>query len=361
MTWRALITPEEATRRLASIFPRATFDTTLSNPLAGVAIAAMIYIDAVSEPAQGAGEVTWARPSTCIWFSTALLGHTSDEERAAWRTAAARSRAAVESLHQRWGEGFTPLYADNSRETLRDETFRGGWLNHGALRMRPDLPTSSSAPRWALVAAFAAMFDPALSGEDLAEAIDAWQERTLSTGARTKALYAADHERRQHQVDVVLPNGDHRSLEPGQASLLLKGVIEVWAPRRLGQPAVLTISEPGDKVNITDARTLQALGVGIDVANVLPDALLVDLATDPVTFWVVEAVASDGPVDEARRRALLAWASAQGIDEGSCRFLSAFISRGDGAAKRRLKDLASGTYAWYADEPEHELAWDELP
>lgn len=77
-------------------------------------------------------------------------------------------------------------------------------------------------------------------------------------------------------------------------------------------------------------------------------------------FWVVEAVATDGPITEGRRANLLAWAHEQNIRADECRFLSAFVARADGAARRRLKDLASGTFAWYADEPHHELAWYEL-
>jgi len=88
--------------------------------------------------------------------------------------------------------------------------------------------------------------------------------------------------------------------------------------------------------------------------------LLADVGEDPVVFWIVEAVATNGPVSEERKAKLVAWAEEQNIRAADCRFLSAFISRADGAAKRRLKDLATGTFAWYADEPEHELAWYEL-
>lgn len=76
-----------------------------------------------------------------------------------------------------------------------------------------------------------------------------------------------------------------------------------------------------------------------------------------VRFWVVEAVATDGLVTTARRDALLRWAAQQNIAADRCSFLSAFESRNAAPAKRRPKDLASGTWAWFADEPAHELAW----
>ncbi|WP_443046000.1 hypothetical protein [Streptomyces sp. GQFP] len=37
--------------------------------------------------------------------------------------------------------------------------------------------------------------------------------------------------------------------------------------------------------------------------------------------------------------------------------MTAFESRNSAPARKRLKDLATGTWAWFADEPHHELAW----
>jgi hypothetical protein len=65
-------------------------------------------------------------------------------------------------------------------------------------------------------------------------------------------------------------------------------------------------------------------------------------------------------VTEDRRRQLLGWAEEQCIPADSCRFLSAFLDRNHLAAKRRLKDLAVGSFAWYASEPNLELAWYDM-
>jgi len=105
---------------------------------------------------------------------------------------------------------------------------------------------------------------------------------------------------------------------------------------------------------------LHALGIKLDVNNVLPDALIADLKAQPVHFWIIEAVATDGPVSTERKKALLAWAAQQNIKADRCSFLTAFLSRNADASRRRLKDLASETWAWYADEPGHELAWYSL-
>jgi hypothetical protein len=359
---RELLPRDDIHERLLEVFPRSAFDTVLSNQLAAAAVAAMLYIDAVV-PDQGdpPPDTNWARPSLCLWMNDDTYMRDDEADRAAWRDAAlgSNARRKVSALRESWGVSDEGWYADNSRETLRDETF-SEWLTRGALRARSGLPTTSGAPRWALTASFADLFLPALQGEELAEEIDAWRERSLDPGELVRVHAAHERERRAHAVDVTLPDGTRRSLEPGTASLILKGVLEDWAPSRLRDPVVLSVSEPGDKVFMADDARLRALGLTMDPTALLPDAVLVDIGVDPPVFWMVEAVATDGPVTEERRRQLLEWAADQRIPTESCAFLSAFVSRNDNAARRRLKDIAEGTFAWYADEPARELAWYEL-
>ena len=155
----------------------------------------------------------------------------------------------------------------------------------------------------------------------------------------------------------MLPNnGGTRTLEAGAASLILKSLIEEWAPARLSKPYVVTISEPGDKLYTADAALLKLLGITVNVSDLLPDAIIADVA-DEFNFWFVEAVNTDGEINEQRKLRLLQWAQDQGINPSQCRFITAFISRNSPSARKRLKDLASGTFAYFADDPGHELAW----
>ena len=82
----------------------------------------------------------------------------------------------------------------------------------------------------------------------------------MSPAGKLKALVARQRGDQVHAVDVTLPNGTVRQLEPGEASVILKGVIEQWARIRLADPVVLTISEPGDKIYAADSTTMQRLG-----------------------------------------------------------------------------------------------------
>lgn len=357
---RSLPAYEECVERLELVFPRAAFDTVLSNPLAAWAVASMIYIDAVV-PAVGElpGEVTWARPTMILWMSDEAYDHNDFTFRSEWAKSALRGKQRVSGLLDSWELPFNPKYGDNSRETLRDETFPR-WLDEGAMRVKPGVKTSSPQPRWALTDAFADLFEPGLSESVVLERVEAFRENHMSPGGKVKAVVARERGEKTHAVDVGLPDGTVRHLEPGETSVILKGVIEQWAPVRLNDAVVLSISEPGDKIYTADSAVMQRLGIVIDAATLLPDALLVDVGSVPPAFWVVEAVASDGPIDEDRKRSLLRWAAKQRIPEDSCYFLTAFGSRNAAPAKRRLKDLATGTFAWYADEPTHEMAWYEL-
>ncbi len=361
MSLRPVIHRDQAAERLRLIFPRAAFDPVLSSPLAAAAVTAMLYIGAVvpEDGEEADPENTWARPATVMQMSDAAAGLTADADRLAWARAEAQSKKKVVDMLASLGHDHQPWYAANSRETLRDETWPA-WRRHGAVRQRQGIPTNSSKPRWALTASFADLFDPELAEDGLDAAIDLWRNEHMDPGDVLRIHRGIELAKAPHQIQVHLPGGGMRVLEPGDSSAILRGVVEEWAPRRLSDPFIVSISEPGAKAWVQDTNTLAAAGITINVSSVLPDAIVVDIGTKPPTFWIVEAVASDGEINEDRKSDLLQWAADQYIDPVRCQFLSAFTSRNSPPARRRLKDIAAGTYVWFLDEPTRELAWYEL-
>ena len=163
MSWRTLLGAGSTNGDWHDL-PQGGVDTALSGPVAAWAVTAMLYIDAVV-PASGdfPADTTWARPSTVMWLSEDAYARTDAASREAWREAAlaGNGRKRLEQLMSHWGMTFEPRYADNSREGVRDETWPA-WADEGAVRIRPGVKTTSSAPRWALTDAFADLFDPAL-------------------------------------------------------------------------------------------------------------------------------------------------------------------------------------------------------
>lgn len=360
MSLRPVVDRDLCESRLKRIFPPGPFDSVLSSRQAASAVAAMIYVGAVvSDEGEFDLENVWARPSTVMWMSNPVLAHTDEADRRAWAEAASKTERQLIAVLNRWALAHEPWYAANSRETLRDETWPK-WRSHGAARRREGVATTSSLPRWALTASFADLFDPGVTSDELTAAIAAWRETHMTPGDLLRIRYSHDLARAEYEVGVLIPGYGVRALEPGVASAIIKGVVEQWAARRLAVPVVVAISEPGAKIWTMDAAKLAAVGISVNVSDLLPDVIILDAGSKPPTFWIVEAVASDGEINEDRKAALSTWVSTQSIDPERCQFLSAFASRNSAVARKRLKDLAVDTYAWFLDEPDRELAWTDL-
>ncbi|MCA4135493.1 BsuBI/PstI family type II restriction endonuclease [Arthrobacter sp. M4] len=329
--------------------------------MAASAVAALIWAGCVAPTEDGelTPDLPYARPSTVLWMNEELFAITDEERRRRWYSVSKSTKNKTHELMASWDIGLTQWYADNSREPLRDDVFHP-WSELGAILGAPHLDTTSPAPRWILRRSFAQLFDPSLHGEELQEAVDTWIQTHMSASARLRASLANARARATLSVPVRMPDGTTRDLAPGKSSEIIQGVIQGWAIVRLKEPAVLAISEPGDKFHKADAAIFAAAGISIDVSDLLPDILIVDLGTTPMDVWVVEVVATDGPIHERRKRKLMEWAAQQGLPPENLRYLTAFLSRNHSAAKRLMPSLAAGTHAWFLDEPEMELSWAEI-
>jgi hypothetical protein len=353
MTMPALL-PDRASykTRLEEILPASVTGTTAScNEIAGATAFTLMYVGAV-------GGERKVRPLMVTQMDSQTAMFRSDEDRLAWHAAAERGAKAIETLTESWGISHRqPWYAANSREGIRDETFRV-WAENGALLVDESINTTSSKSRYSFAPDFATLLDPALDGTALIAAIDGWQRTHLTPTARLRARRQREQERRRSAVVVRLPDGGTRELLVGLSSDILKGVIEEFT-KYLSQPTVLFVSQPGEKVNVVDSELLHALRLPVDQQRLLPDALIVDLDPERDEFWFVEVVATDGPVDEDRKARLLGWAMASGLDQGRCRFLTAFASRTSAQARKALPVLAHGTFAWFLTEPDALLLWGD--
>ncbi len=103
---------------------------------------------------------------------------------------------------------------------------------------------------------------------------------------------------------VTFPNGETRRMKPGPSSVITKAVIEDFAPRFLQRPAVVFVSESGNKVVARDDELARSIGLQIRADKDLPDTILVDLGPEHPLLVFVEAVATDGPINERRKLAL---------------------------------------------------------
>ncbi len=129
-------------------------------------------------------------------------------------------------------------------------------------------------------------------------------------------------------------------------------MVEVFAPTFLAKPGVISLSESGNKVVARDEQLSKAIGLNIAADKNLPDVVLVDVGPEHPLLVFVEAVASDGPVNELRRAALLEISDEAGFPAEHVAFVTAYLDRSVQPFKKTVGSLAWGTYAWFASEPD---------
>ena len=341
----APIEAEEIRNRLLTIFPEGTSHRSYcTREMAARTVFVMLYIGAV----EGSG--IWLAPKHVYRMGDRQSTKSSDADRKAYATAV--EKPGFVAPGDRW-------FQDNTREPIRDETLRDGLVQIGAVITRPGIPTTSSKGRYALQSGFASLFDPGLRDVALEAAIRTWQERYLSPSALARVrLQQRSILSAKSKILVTLPNGETRQMEAGPSSVITKAVVEVFAPRFLSDPAVIWISESGNKVVQRDNELAQALGLKIESDKLLPDIILVDIAPKEPLIVFVEAVATDGPTTEARRTALLELLRSAGFNVSQAAFVSAFQDRNHAAFKKAVPNLAWGSFAWCLTEPEHLIAFD---
>jgi hypothetical protein len=326
--------------RLPRIFPEGTEQRNyLVRNIAARTVFVMFYVGAVE------GWERWLRPNQVVRMTDEQAARVADDERAAWTEASLKPNAVVGA--GRW-------FADNSREPIRDETIKEGLIRVGAVVERPGLAPTSQHPRYALAADFARLF--LLGEEELAAAAEAWQRSHLSAGALARVALVRRAAAAGTAGDAVLvrfPNGESRHMAAGPSTEITRAVVEDFAPRFLRAPAVVWVSESKRKVVARDEELARAVGLPIAAQKVLPDIILADLATTPDPLLVfVEAVASDGPISDARKQDLLRILYEGGHDPRNAAFVTAFLDRGTGPYRRLAPSIAWGSFVWFVSEPD---------
>jgi hypothetical protein len=121
------------------------------------------------------------------------------------------------------------------------------------------------------------------------------------------------------------------------------------------------LSESGNKVVARDEQLAKAIGLSIAADKNLPDVVLVDLGPEHPLPVFVEVVATDGPVNDLRKAALLKIAQDAGFPAQHVTFVTAYLDRGTQPFKKTVGSLARGAYAWFASEPEKLIVLSDRP
>ena len=327
-------------QRLQLVFPEGTDQRNfVIRELAARTVFVMLYIGAIEDNDQ------WLRPNQVTRMTDSQSQITDASSRREWLSQSMRPSSG--DIEGRW-------HAQDTRESIRDETLRNGLIRLGAVKVRPNIPTTSSLPRYALTREFAALFDPGLTGNQLESAIAEWQQANLTSQALARvAVISRVAAATQDRVLVTLPNGEVRSMSPGNSSIMSKAVAEDFAIRFLNDPVVLLLSESGNRLVHDDKELLDRIGLRIQEDQNLPDLILLDAGSDPAILVFVEVVATAGAITESRQSNLLKIATDAGFSENIVIFVSVFLDRTDDAFRRELASLAWRSFAWFVSEPEN--------
>lgn len=348
MTLPALLSWKEIHARLPHIFPDGSANRDHSIwEISAKTIFVMLYAGAVEDAGR------WVRPDQVTRMTDAQAGLVDDDARDAWSKVSMKPSKA--DVPGRW-------YAGNTRESIRDDTIRYALIQNGAVIERSGLSTTSPAGRYALQAAFAGLMEPNLDEATFIAKAAAWREKHLNVGALARIAIVRKGAAGGGEYELVtFPNGETRRMSTGPSADISKAVIEVFAPKFLQKPGVISLSESGNKVVARDDDLAKAIGLTIPADKSLPDIVLVDLGPSHPLLIFVEVVHTDGPVNDARKTALLQISDGAGFPPEHVAFVTAYLDRAGQPFRKTVSSLAWGSYAWFASEPDSLIAFSGKP
>lgn len=138
-------------------------------------------------------------------------------------------------------------------------------------------------------------------------------------------------------------------------SNLIAACRDHYAPHFLPGYEVLYIDDSdGERISEPERDKLYRAGITIELSDAMPDVLLWHPKTDHL--WVIEAVTSDGEVDNHKVAQMMALAKR--YKKSGVGFTTAYQTWNAAARRQgKCKNIAPGTYIWIQEDPsKHYLA-----
>ena len=104
------------------------------------------------------------------------------------------------------------------------------------------------------------------------------------------------------KLPVTLAAGENLLLSPGAHSVLIKEIIEEFAPRFAPGGTLIYVGDTGKKWAYFDRPMLEELGVAVDGHGKMPDVVL--YYRERKWLLLIESVTSHGPVNGKRHQEL---------------------------------------------------------
>jgi len=136
-------------------------------------------------------------------------------------------------------------------------------------------------------------------------------------------------------------------------SQLIKASHKVYAKRFLEGYEVVYIDDgDGDRITDEQKAVLNRAGLSLKLDDAMPDVLLWNPETNKL--WVIEAVTSDGEVDNHKKASLTEFAERNG--KAGVGFTTTYPTWKKTAERQSLlKNLADDTYMWIQEDPSRNI------
>lgn len=237
-------------------------------------------------------------------------------------------------------------YAPNTRETIRRQTVHQ-FIQAALVIENPDDPSRPvNSPKWCY------QIEPTVFNLLLQYGNDEWESQLaeyLASAVTLRERYA--RQRTLNQVPVQINVNEEITLSAGKHSILLKQIIEEFAPRFVSGGKLVYVGDTGEKWGYFDKALLASLGITVDLHGKMPDVIIYDTEKD--WLLLIEAVTSHGPVNPKRRIELeeLFMPVRDRIV-----YVTAFPTKSE--LSRHLADISWETEVWVASNPSHLIHFD---
>lgn len=144
-----------------------------------------------------------------------------------------------------------------------------------------------------------------------------------------------------------------KKLVDSEHSKLIKASEKIYCKRFLkGYETIYIDDGDGDRITKEQQKILERAGVIIALDDSMPDILLWNPELD--SLWVIEAVTSDGEVDNHKKSSLQRFAERH--NKSSIGFTTTYPTwRKVAERQSQLKNLADDTYLWIQEDPSRNI------
>lgn len=241
---------------------------------------------------------------------------------------------------------YDKKYAPNTRETIRRQTIHQ-FVDDGIVVCNPDKPDRAvNSPKTVY------QIEPTVL--QLIKNFDSpqWGEMLRAYLSNKPSLsYKYLQVRKQNRIAVRIANGQEFTISPGDHSLLIKSIIEDFAPRFAPGSLLVYVGDTQDKWKYFKEELLVNLGVEVDFHGKMPDVIF--YYKEKNWLLIVEAVTSHGPVNIKRHNELARLFSSA---KAGLVFVTAFPDRA--VMAKYISEIAWETEVWIAAEPSHLIHFD---